>query len=136
MRNMMISLRIFIISKFWFSWFLEWGGVGGGVRWKEQKTPKIIYFILLRCLPVSGTVDHIIKIFGTWYKIMISPGVFFIFKKECNIVNIKIILFFLLAHFNSFFNKYLNICFSSSSVNAIKKFWDVPPPSSHVFYFN
>ena len=45
-------------------------------------------FVLLY---ISGTVDHIIE---TW--IMISTGVFvYIVFKKCNIVSIKIILFFI-----------------------------------------
>ena len=56
-------------------------------------------------------------------QIMISPGVVLYFFKKCSIVNIKIILF-LSALLNSFF--LINIWFSSSSVNAKKKFWVVP----------
>ena len=52
---------------------------------------------------------------------MISPGAFLYFLKNCKIVNIKIILFFI-GPLEQFF-KYF---FSSSSVNAIKRFCDVP----------
>ena len=55
---------------------------------------------------------------------------FLIFLKECNIVNIKIILFFigplLLVHAFLVF-----ICFSSSSINTKKNFWGV----AHLLHF-
>ena len=74
-------------------------------------------------LYISGTLDHVIEILLHRCKIMISPGVFLYFFKKCSIVNVKIILF-LLAHLNCFF--LIIIWFSSSSVNAKKKFWVVP----------
>ena len=52
------------------------------------------------------------------------------FFKKCNIVN-KIILFFI-GPLQLFF---FNICFSSSSVNAKKKFWGVPYLRPHVCDF-
>ena len=111
----MISPGIFIVSK-----FLSFGFLGGkrvktdlkvpiSVCWTVYLFPELLIissrFLVRRC------------------KKLTSPGVFLILLKECNIANIKIILFFI-GPLQQFF--VINICFSSSSVNAKKKFWDVP----------
>ena len=54
---------------------------------------------------------------------MISPSVFLYFFLKCNIVNVKIILFFV-GPLQQFF--LINICHSSLSENGKKKFWGVP----------
>ena len=51
-----------------------------------------------------------------------------LFFKKCSIVNIKIILFFIVP-LQQFF--LIIICFSSSSINAKKKFWGMP--FSHIY---
>ena len=68
------------------------GGEGGeGGRVKGQKVTYDYQFQSVT-LYISRIVDHIMKIVGTQYNIMLSPGVFlyfFIF------VNIKILTFFI-----------------------------------------
>ena len=56
----MISPGIYFISKVWFFGFLGGGGGGGGgLKGKNDlKLPVSL------CCTVSGTVDHIMKIFG------------------------------------------------------------------------
>ena len=71
----------------------------------------------------------IIEILGTQWYLQVF---FFIFLKKCSIVNIKIILFFS-GPLQQFF--LINSCFSTTLINAKKKFWGVPPPSSHVCDF-
>ena len=66
---------------------------------------------------ISGTVDHIIEIL-----IVKSTGAFLYFFKKSNIVNIRIIVFYWPT--STVF--LVNIYFSSSSINAKKKFWGVP----------
>ena len=56
-----------------------------------------------------------------WY----LQDVFYIFNPKYNIVNIKILAFFIVP-----LQQFLNSCFSSSSINAKKKFWRVP----HLFH--
>ena len=56
-----------------------------------------------------------------WY----LQDVFYIFNPKYNIVNIKILAFFIVP-----LQQFFNICFSSSSINAKKKFWGVP----HLFH--
>ena len=63
---------------------------------------------------------------------MISPAAFLFFLKKCNIINIKIIVFYWPTS-----TVYLiNLCFSNSSVNAKKEILRYASPS-HVcdFYF-
>ena len=95
------------------------------LRYEVTRRQKMAWNYQFQCLTlyISGTLDHVIEILLHRCKIMISPGVVLYFFKKCNIVNIKIILF-LSALLNSFV--LINIWFSSSSVNAKKKFWVVP----------
>ena len=74
-------------------------------------------------LYISETVDRIIKII---YKY------FFVFLQKSDIVNIKMILFFLLTYFNSFFNSYLFFRFINKCKKEILR---GAPPSSHVCDF-
>ena len=78
-------------------------------------------------LCISGTVDHIIEILLT-----ISAGVFCcFFLQKYNIVNIKIILFFI-GPLQQFFYNYLFLKFINKWK---KKIWGCAPPSSHVCDF-
>ena len=63
---------------------------------------------------------------------MISPSVFLYFFLKCNIVNVKIILFFV-GPLQQFF--LINICLSSLSENGKKKFWGVPHLLHIVWFF-
>ena len=86
----MISPAIFFIfSKFWFFGFLGEGDV------KKQKMTHNDQFQSV-ALYISGTVDHIIKIFGTqvWNNDISRCFSLFFFKKY-NTVNIKIVTFFI-----------------------------------------
>ena len=113
----------FHFSKFWFL-----GGQGderakNGPKWQK---------ILSVSLHISETVHYMIVIFGTQMcKIMISPGFFFIFLKKCNIVNIKIILFFICS-LQHIFNRYLFFKFISKCQKEILR---CAPPSSHMCDF-
>ena len=109
MYERIISPCIVFIFLFKF-WFLEssvggaggWG-VGGGKRTKNSICPP----------PYLNIIEILI---------MISTGVFFYFFKmqSCKYYNYFV---FLLAHFNNFL---IIICFSSSLINAKKKFWGFP----------
>ena len=55
------------------------------------------------------------------------------FLKKCNIVNIKIMLFFIGVHCNSFFSKYLFFEFIGK---CQKEIWRYTPPPSYVCGFN
>ena len=68
-----------------FQNFDFWGF--SGVKGEKMTYNYRFQYVLLYIL---GTVDHIIEIL-----IMISTGVFLYFFFKCNIVNIKIILFFI-----------------------------------------
>ena len=94
--KMMVSPAFcFIFSKFGFFRLLE--------AWKGKKWPKITNLSLSH----SVSVDHIIKIFGTQLENNdISRCFSLLFWKKCNMVNIKILTFFI-GPLQQFFNKQL-----------------------------
>ena len=65
-------------------------------------------------------------------KIMIYPDVFLYFLKKWIIVNIKKLFCFLLAHFSSYFNKWLFFKFINKCQKQILR---CPPSSSHACDF-
>ena len=78
-------------------------------------------------LYISENVDRIIEIL-----LMISTGVFlYFFLQKYNIVNIKIILFFI-GPLQQFFNNYLFFKFINKCKKEILR---CAPPSSHVCDF-
>ena len=131
----MRALKIFLT----FSEGFYWGGWGGGDLRRIlyiflRGAPIYIYVTLSVRLSVahhiSGTVHHVIIIFGTrvtWWFLQVffflfSQKKFFLllFCKKCNIVNIRLFCFFIGP-----LQQFLNVCFPSSSVTAKKKFWSV-----------
>ena len=104
MCKMMISAaNFFILQNFYF-----WSFLGGKRAKNDLKWASICFALYLRnCRSYYQDFDNDIDIYFL----------------KCNIVNIKIILFFI-GPLQQFF--LIIICFSSSSINAKKKFGGVP----------
>ena len=110
---------LFIYFKFWLFGFVVCvcvcvggGGVWGGGEGKGQKMTDDYLFQSV-CLYLRNYRSYHQDFLVHRCKILIYPGVFLYFLKKYNILNMKILTFFIgLTVF------LLNSCFSSSSINA------------------
>ena len=121
MYKRIISSSIFFIffSKIWFLGSLRGGGKGGGVLKGQKMTQNDKKF----CLSHSVSQEPYIILWFLVYmcKMLISSGVFFNFKN---------LIFQVVRKFYWSTSTVFLIYFSSSSINAKKKFWGVP----HLFH--